>query len=78
MILTGLKYDLAGHSDNNIKGLLVSRADVEAVGRDIGAACCVECSALTQDGLKCVFDEAVRAALTNRDRKKNKSICSLL
>ena len=47
----------------------VSRADGEQLARDIGAAKYVECSALTQMGLKDVYEEAVRAARLNRRRQ---------
>ena len=51
--------------------------EVEAMREDIGAVCAVECSALTQEGLKFVFDEAIRAALTKHKQEK-KSKCSIL
>ena len=41
----------------------ISTTQGEQMRRDIGAVAYVECSALTQKGLKRVFDEAVRAAL---------------
>ena len=38
----------------------------------------VECSALTQEGLKNVFDEAIVAALEPPSTKKNKKKCVVL
>ncbi|VDN14047.1 unnamed protein product [Dibothriocephalus latus] len=49
----------------------------EKLARDIGACKYVECSALTQRGLKNVFDEAILSALQPNNKKK-KSPCDLL
>ena len=72
IILVGLKADLRCDSETlkQLQGQLVTPEEVETLRKDIGAVCAVECSAWTQDGLKCVFDGAVRAALTNRDKEK--------
>ena len=45
--------------------------EVEALRKDIGAVCAVECSALTQKGLKFVFDEAIWATLSEHKQEKN-------
>ncbi|KAK1862660.1 hypothetical protein I4F81_005228 [Pyropia yezoensis] len=68
LILVGTKADLrgdpaevarlAGRSDTP-----VTTAEGAAVGRAIGASRYLECSALTQVGLKDVFDEALRLTL---------------
>ena len=46
--------------------------------KDIGAVKYVECSAMTQKNLKCVFDEAVRAALGPQKAEKKHRKCSVL
>uniref|UniRef100_G1ND39 Ras homolog family member Q n=5 Tax=Neognathae TaxID=8825 RepID=G1ND39_MELGA len=46
------------------------------VGTQIGAYCYVECSALTQKGLKTVFDEAIIAILTPKKHTVKKRIGS--
>ena len=49
-----------------------------AMAKDVGAVKYLECSALTQKGLKTVFDEAIRAVLCPAPKVKPKSRCSLL
>ncbi len=47
--------------------------------KEISAVKYLECSALTQKGLKTVFDEAIRAVLTpTKAPRKKKSGCSVL
>ncbi len=60
----GLKIDLredkttlAELSEKGVKP--ISTAEGQAIGKEIGAYRYLECSALTQKGLKEVFDEAV-------------------
>ena len=54
----------------------VKRETALKVAHRIGANKYVECSALTQRGLKAVFEEAVRAALSPALKRK-KIFCSL-
>jgi len=42
---------------------------------ELGAVAYVECSALTQEGMKNVFDEALMAALNKEDEEENKKCC---
>jgi len=74
MILVGTKSDM--RNDSNASGLIPKESG-DAVANEIGALKYLECSALTQDGLKNVFDEAIRAAL-NKPKKKKSSACSIL
>lgn len=48
------------------------------MAKEIGAVKYLECSALTQKGLKTVFDEAIRAVLCPVLHQKPKRKCSLL
>ncbi|GAA96114.1 uncharacterized protein L969DRAFT_43717 [Mixia osmundae IAM 14324] len=80
MILVGTKLDLREDRDT-IEKLRERRQSPIAypqglsLAKDIGAARYLECSALTQKGLKNVFDEGIRAVLApprpKESRKKN-------
>jgi len=58
ILLVGTKCDLrgGGHAE-------VTQEQIDKVSSEIGASKYVECSAKTQEGLKAVFDEAVKAAV---------------
>jgi hypothetical protein len=57
----------------------VTRADGEALCAQLGGYKYLECSALTQQGLKQVFDDAIRCVLeTILKPKAKKSKCIIL
>ena len=56
---------------------MVSLDKAKTMAEKINAVKYMECSALTQDGLKNVFDEAIRAALVPK-KKKEKKPCLIL
>uniref|UniRef100_A0A7S0JF23 Uncharacterized protein n=1 Tax=Calcidiscus leptoporus TaxID=127549 RepID=A0A7S0JF23_9EUKA len=84
MLLVGTKLDL--RSDVNTIAKLreknqtpISFDEGIEQARSIGATKYLECSALTQKGLKSVFDESIRVVLCPPTKeKKKKSSCSLL
>jgi len=85
-ILVGTKLDLREDQDYcqklQAQGLKpIETQDGENLAKEIGAIKYMECSALTQKGLKQVFDEAIKAILRPRkviqQKKKNES-CVLL
>jgi Ras-related C3 botulinum toxin substrate 1 len=82
IILVGTKSDLR-NDENTVsslaaKGLrVITKEEAEQRVREINAVKYMECSALTQEGLKNVFDEAIRAAL-NKPKPKAKKSCTLL
>jgi len=82
ILLVGTKSDLR-KDDSTIKQLSSrnqSMVDIESAQRmskEIGAVNFLECSALTQEGLKQVFDEAIRAAMAI-PKKKQRKPCDLL
>jgi len=84
MILVGTKLDL--RSDANTVAKLREKNQTPItfeegleMARQIGATKYLECSALTQKGLKNVFDEAIRVVLCPPTPAKGKGKkCSLL
>ena len=78
MLLIGTKSDL--RNDNQFKSNLVTPEEGTKLAKEIGAIAYIECSALTQDNLKSVFDEAIKAALNaiKKKQKKKKGGCSIL
>ena len=77
-LLVGTKTDLRNDAEITQKvGQVLQMTDGTSLAKDLGAKTYVECSALTQDGLKNVFDEAIRAAL-NKDKQKKKKGCQIL
>ncbi|KAI9016800.1 P-loop containing nucleoside triphosphate hydrolase protein [Hyaloraphidium curvatum] len=83
IILVGLKRDL--RSDPRVVQELakthqkpVPYEEGRAVAQKIGAYTYLECSAKTGEGVREVFENATRAALTVRPPKKKSSKCSIL
>jgi cell division control protein 42 len=50
------------------KQRVITSEEGERLARELGAARYVECSALTQQGLKAVFDQVGRSSLSMRSR----------
>jgi Ras-related C3 botulinum toxin substrate 1 len=48
------------------------------MAKEVGAVKYLECSALTQKGLKTVFDEAIRAVLCPVPKPKKRNVCCVL
>lgn len=83
ILLVGTKLDL--RTDKQIveqlqtKGLEpVSKAQGAALAEKVGALKYLECSALTQKGVKKVFDEVIIATLKPKLTKKKKRNCKIL
>jgi Ras-related C3 botulinum toxin substrate 1 len=82
LILVGTKSDLRTDqgtiSQLQSKNLaIITPEQAQARMKEIGATNYLECSALTQEGLKTVFDEAIRAALQKPKKPKGKK-CTIL
>ena len=70
-IIVGTKTDL--RNDENVLakvGETIKESDGQSLANKVGARKYVECSALTQENLKTVFDEAIRVVL-NKDKPSN-------
>jgi len=83
ILLVGTKLDLRDDSETldflQKKNLTpVVYANGLQMAKEIRAAKYLECSALTQKGLKTVFDESIRAVLTPAAVQKKKKGCTLL
>ncbi|TKS92312.1 Ras-related C3 botulinum toxin substrate 1 p21-Rac1 [Collichthys lucidus] len=82
IILVGTKLDLRDDKDaierlRDKKLSPITYPQGLAMAREIGAVKYLECSALTQRGLKTVFDEAIRAVLCPPPVKKGGNRCSM-
>jgi small GTP-binding protein len=82
MLLVGTKSDLRGDSAMTSqlasKGLkMIDKEQALQLAKEIGASEYHECSALTQEGLKNVFDRAIHVGL-NKPKKKSSGGCTLL
>lgn len=79
MLLIGTKSDL--RNDPQFSNSLVSKNQGDQLAKNIGAKDYIECSALTQDNLKSVFDEAIKAALAairKKQQRRKKGGCEIL
>ena len=77
IILVGTKLDLREDEETierlrNIKEKPVKSVEGEEMAERHGAVKYAECSALTQEGLKDVFDEAIKAVLRPREDKRRR------
>lgn len=83
IILVGTKIDLRENRDIISKlekqGLSIVNYEQGLVkAKEIMAHKYIECSALTQRGLKLVFDEAIRIVIHPIKKKKNKKKCIIM
>lgn len=83
IVLVGTKSDLRNDSEmiSHLRSQgkeIVSKERAMEKKKEIQAVEYVECSALTQEGLKNVFDVAIRAALAPKKKKEKKSKCCIM
>ena len=77
-LLVGTKIDLRNDEEVLKKvGNPLQKSDGRLLAKELNAQSYVECSALTQDGVKNVFDTAIRAALEKGPVRKKKH-CQIL
>jgi len=83
-ILVGTKLDLRNDPDTiarlqQKRRTPVTQDEGQGLARELGAYKYIECSALTQQGLKGVFDDAIRCVLDMQKKpKKKRSKCTIL
>ena len=56
----------------------ITSPQADGLMQSIGAVKQLRCSALTQEGLKAVFDEAIRAAMNKSSKKGNEGCCTIV
>ncbi|KAJ1893905.1 Rho GTPase protein rac1, partial [Kickxella alabastrina] len=83
VILVGTKLDLREDKDTIEKLVQKKMAPIgfnqgQHAAKEMGFSKYLECSALTQKGLKNVFDEAIRAVLAPPTPTKKKNKCMIL
>lgn len=83
IMLVGTKSDLRGDEATlaqlQAKGMrVITPSEADARAKEIEAVKHLECSALTQEGLKNVFDEAIRAALYQKPQPTSSGCCIVL
>jgi len=85
MILVGTKLDIRDDKETidrlaEKKLAPISHDQGQQLSKEINAVAYVECSALTQKGLKDVFDEAIRAVIAPKVKKDEKkgTKCNIL
>ncbi|MBN3286376.1 UNVERIFIED_CONTAM: hypothetical protein FKN15_047250 [Acipenser sinensis] len=61
---------------NDMKEKPIGMEQGQKLAKEVGACCYMECSALTQKGLKTVFDEAIIAILTPKKNALKKRLGS--
>ncbi len=72
-LLVGCKGDLKNDEDVLRKiGQPISKEEGKSLAKEIGARMYRECSALTQEGLKAVFDDAIRQTWYQPSKKETK------
>ncbi|KAL6066745.1 Rho GTPase protein rac1 [Balamuthia mandrillaris] len=82
-IMVGTKSDLRQNKEAvaalSAKGQsLVTPEQANKIAKAVGAAKVVECSALTQEGLKNVFEEAIRLGTPKEDGAKSSGGCCIM
>lgn len=75
IILVATKTDL--RDDENHKTRMIPAEEGKGMAEKLNAVYYLECSARTGDGVQGVFDQAIRAVLAPRTRKRRSPLCNL-